>query len=383
MMAPVSRMWFAKSTKWWLGSNSPIRFKPDNRPACVSAGASPNWVCVAASWPGWSILLAGLAIGLKSTVWYAGQSRRTCPSNIRLPRTCACWRLSDLPLSGVFGAGKTRSAAILVVGLLVFEPGLKLMILTKENVAAQAFAEHIESFGLPEFVTSKIGWLVGYMELKKNKTNKTSLDVTCENRHEMLKQKYPNWMWWRLLTRMFTVIQSSCYVDQRSIPYPHWRKSAVRDLRVLRGLLSLGPNCILHLWLLSYQPRITPNKHCATVKRLHKRAVAGCWQKVGHLCLLGYFGYGIFGRRTSERMRACPSSMRVFTWSNDWLGRRCLGRKESKSKQTNQCWVLSSISWSLPIGLWMPTWHLCENHARKMRTFFTLSPWAKRITQSV
>ena len=96
---------------------------------------------------------------------------------------------TDLPLSGVFGAGKTRSAAILVVGLLVFEPSLNLMILTKENVAAQAFAEHIESFALPECVNSKIGRLVGYMELKKNKTNKTSLDVTCENRHEVLKQK--------------------------------------------------------------------------------------------------------------------------------------------------------------------------------------------------
>ena len=96
---------------------------------------------------------------------------------------------TDLPLSGVFGAGKTRSAAILVVGLLVFEPSLKLMILTKENVAAQAFAEHIESFDLPEFVTSKIGRLVGYMDLKKNKTNKTFLDVTSENRLEVLKQK--------------------------------------------------------------------------------------------------------------------------------------------------------------------------------------------------
>ena len=75
---------------------------------------------------------------------------------------------TDLPLSGVFGAGKTRSAAILVVGLLVYEPNLNLMILTKENVAAQAFAEHIEAFQLPPCVTSKIGRLVGYMELKKN-----------------------------------------------------------------------------------------------------------------------------------------------------------------------------------------------------------------------
>ena len=81
---------------------------------------------------------------------------------------------TDLPISGVIGAGKTRSAAILVVGLLVFEPNLNLMILTKENVAAQAFAEHIEALELPPRITSKIGRLVGCMD-KKNKTNKTIL----------------------------------------------------------------------------------------------------------------------------------------------------------------------------------------------------------------
>ena len=96
---------------------------------------------------------------------------------------------TDLPISGVFGAGKTRSAAILVVGLLVFEPNLNLMIFTKENVAAQAFAEHIEALNMPPSITSKIGRLVGYMELKKNETNRTSLDVTCENRHDVLRQK--------------------------------------------------------------------------------------------------------------------------------------------------------------------------------------------------
>ena len=61
---------------------------------------------------------------------------------------------TDLPISGVFGAVKTRSAAILVVGLLVFEPNLNLMILTKENVAAQAFAEHIEGLNMPQCITS-------------------------------------------------------------------------------------------------------------------------------------------------------------------------------------------------------------------------------------
>ena len=63
------------------------------------------------------------------------------------------------------------------------------MILTKENVAAQAFAEHIEGLNMPQCITSKIGRLVGYMELKKNRTKGTSLDVTCENRHEVLRQK--------------------------------------------------------------------------------------------------------------------------------------------------------------------------------------------------
>ena len=88
------------------------------------------------------------------------------------------------------GAGETRSAAILVVGLQVFEPDLKLMIVTKENVAAQAFADHIVSFGLLEGVTSKMGRLVvGYMELQKNKTNKTPIDVTSENRHDVLRNK--------------------------------------------------------------------------------------------------------------------------------------------------------------------------------------------------
>jgi len=31
---------------------------------------------------------------------------------------------------------KTRSAAVLLAGLLVFDPSLRLMVLTKENVAA-------------------------------------------------------------------------------------------------------------------------------------------------------------------------------------------------------------------------------------------------------
>ena len=35
---------------------------------------------------------------------------------------------TGLPIGGVFGAGKTRSAAVLLAGLVVFDPSLKLMV---------------------------------------------------------------------------------------------------------------------------------------------------------------------------------------------------------------------------------------------------------------
>ena len=45
-----------------------------------------------------------------------------------------CEGRTGLAISGVFGAGKTRSAAALLAGLLVFDPSLQLMVLTKENM---------------------------------------------------------------------------------------------------------------------------------------------------------------------------------------------------------------------------------------------------------
>ena len=43
-----------------------------------------------------------------------------------------CEGRTGLAISGVFGAGKTRSAAV----LLVFDLSLQLMVLTKENIGA-------------------------------------------------------------------------------------------------------------------------------------------------------------------------------------------------------------------------------------------------------
>ena len=68
-----------------------------------------------------------------------------------------CEGRTGLAISGVFGAGKTRSAAVLLAGLLVFDPSLKLMVLTKENIAAHAVAEHLVSLQMPDYIQEKMG----------------------------------------------------------------------------------------------------------------------------------------------------------------------------------------------------------------------------------
>ena len=97
---------------------------------------------------------------------------------------------TDCPISGVFGAGKTLSAAAMIAGLLVMDPTLKIMIVTKENVAAHAFAKHFLRLGLPDSINSLVGRLVvGYVELQKGPANKTDLDVPPAFRNDVLRSK--------------------------------------------------------------------------------------------------------------------------------------------------------------------------------------------------
>ena len=84
---------------------------------------------------------------------------------------------TDCPISGVFGAGKTLSAAAMIAGLLVMDPSLKIMIVTKENVAAHVFVKHFLRLGLPESINCLVGRLVGYVEMKKGPANQTALDI--------------------------------------------------------------------------------------------------------------------------------------------------------------------------------------------------------------
>ena len=98
---------------------------------------------------------------------------------------------TDCPISGVFGAGKTLSAAAMIAGLLVMDPSLKIMIvtMTKENVAAHAFAKHFLRLGLPESINSLVGRLVGYVELQKGPASKTDLDIPPAFRNDVLRGK--------------------------------------------------------------------------------------------------------------------------------------------------------------------------------------------------
>ena len=96
---------------------------------------------------------------------------------------------TDCPISGVFGAGKTLSAAAMIAGLLVMDPTLKIMIVTKENVAAHAFAKHFLRLGPPGSINSLVGRLVGYVELQKGPANKTDLDVPPAYRNDVLRGK--------------------------------------------------------------------------------------------------------------------------------------------------------------------------------------------------
>ena len=68
---------------------------------------------------------------------------------------------TDLCVSGVFGAGKTRAAAALIAELMIVEPDLNLMVMTKENTAAN----------------------------KKGASHQTALDIAQAKRNEVLGEK--------------------------------------------------------------------------------------------------------------------------------------------------------------------------------------------------
>ena len=62
------------------------------------------------------------------------------------------------------------------------------MVLTKENIAAHAVAEHLVSLQMPDHIQEKRGRLVGYYE-QNRKGSYTPLDIFPSNRNQVIRQK--------------------------------------------------------------------------------------------------------------------------------------------------------------------------------------------------
>ena len=126
---------------------------------------------------------------------------------------------TDLCVSGVFGAGKTRAAAAaaLIAGLMIVEPALNLMVMTKENTAAKAFADHLLSLQLPGTVYARAGRIVGFMETKKGASHHIKLPSTLHKRSEMMYSER-NWMRWWISARIPATVQSCESLDRNSTP---------------------------------------------------------------------------------------------------------------------------------------------------------------------
>ena len=69
---------------------------------------------------------------------------------------------SDLCIAGVFGAGKTRSLAVLLIALSCELKDFVAIVYTKENVAAKALADQLSDLAPPTI--RSFGRLIGRME---------------------------------------------------------------------------------------------------------------------------------------------------------------------------------------------------------------------------
>ena len=91
---------------------------------------------------------------------------------------------SDLCIAGVFGAGKTRSLAVLLIALSCELDDFSAVVYTKENVAAKALADQICDLASP--TQAAFGRLLGRIEEGKGEAYATKMDVLCSDRNRII-----------------------------------------------------------------------------------------------------------------------------------------------------------------------------------------------------
>ena len=94
---------------------------------------------------------------------------------------------SDLCIAGVFGAGKTRSLAVLLIVLSCELTDFTAIVYTKENVAAKALADQLCDLAAPTL--GRLGRLIGRIEEWKGAAYASQIDVRCSDRNRIISNR--------------------------------------------------------------------------------------------------------------------------------------------------------------------------------------------------
>ena len=96
----------------------------------------------------------------------------------------------DLCIQGLFGAGKSKSMAVLILALLELdvEDSLKVFFICKENSGTRSFADLLLWLDPPSGVLGRIGRLVGDQERNKSSYSHTKFDIHPRERRQMLNK---------------------------------------------------------------------------------------------------------------------------------------------------------------------------------------------------
>jgi len=96
----------------------------------------------------------------------------------------------DLCIQGLFGAGKSKSMAVLILALIEIDTtdNLKILFICKENSGTRSFADLLLWLDPPSGVFGRIGRLVGDQERNKSSYSHTKFDINPRERRQMLNK---------------------------------------------------------------------------------------------------------------------------------------------------------------------------------------------------
>ena len=96
----------------------------------------------------------------------------------------------DLCIQGLFGAGKSKSMAVLILALIKIDTtdSLKILFICKENSGTRSFADLLLWLDPPSGVFGRIGRLVGDQERNKSSYSHTKFDIHPRERRQMLSK---------------------------------------------------------------------------------------------------------------------------------------------------------------------------------------------------